>query len=306
MEKIVATTDFSANSKAGIRYAMQLSRLRKADLTFLHVHQVLRASFWSDRQYRYYIDRSKETLMREFPGFIKGIYRSMSITPPDNIQLAVHHNLDVVEGIVEYALREKASYICISTRGAGAVRKLLGTTAGKLIRTSPIPILCIPSTYRIKPVKNILYASDMTGYETELPDIIAFARPLNASVEMLHLSHPYELLIDKDLFKENLNKKAGYPVKLHYKSRDVEQSLMDEIKNAVNQSKPSVLAMFTHQDRSLFERLLLPGNANEYSSYAAIPLLSFPKSKVAAAKRVERPVSDGSKKKAKKPEYENK
>lgn len=279
MEKIVVATDFSANSKSGIRFAIQLAQLRNAELIFLHVYQVLRASFWSDQQYQHNIDHHRQVLMKEFPAFINSVYKSMSITPPRKPLLVVHHKLDTVEGIIEYAGKVQASFICISTRGAGMVRKLFGTTASRLIRTSHIPVLCIPSSYRLKPVSHVLYASDMDNYESELKMVAGFAKPLKASIEMLHLFHPYEFLLDERQFKKNLAKKTGYPVELHYKPRDIEQSLIQEIRDAIRKSKPSVVVMFTHQNRSLLERLLLPGSANEYSFQAAVPLLSFPKTK---------------------------
>jgi nucleotide-binding universal stress UspA family protein len=182
-----------------------------------------------------------------------------------------------VDGILEYAEKERVSYICISTRGAGTLKKIYGTNTGNLIANANIPVLCIPNNYKIKPVTHVLYASDMTDYENELGKVVAFAQPLNATVEMLHLAYPYEFILDKELMEQTLEKKTNYKVSLHYEKRDIDLSLMDEIKKAIDKSKPSVLAMFTNQHRTFLDRILLSSETKEYSFHAKVPLLSFNK-----------------------------
>ena len=48
MEKILVTTDFSANSKAGLRFAIQLASQYKFGLTFFHSYYVLIPTGWSN------------------------------------------------------------------------------------------------------------------------------------------------------------------------------------------------------------------------------------------------------------------
>jgi hypothetical protein len=117
----------------------------------------------------------------------------------------------------------------------------------------------------------------MTAYEQELPRVVTFAKPLNASVELLHLFWPYEFIFDQKLMEQTLQQKAGYKISLHYQSRNIEKSLIKEIEAAIDFSKPSVLVMFTNQERSLFERIFLSSNAKDYSFHAKIPLLTFNK-----------------------------
>jgi hypothetical protein len=214
--------------------------------------------------------------MEELPQFVKRVYRSMNIVPT-NYQAVAHHNLDVEAGILEYAKRQHADYICISTRGAGTFSKIYGTTTSAIIAKSSIPVLCVPSNYRLKPITSILYASDLTAYEQELPRVVAFAKPLNASVELLHFSWPYEFMLDANLVERTLEEKTGYKISLHYHRRDIEKSLMKEIESAIAASKPSILVMFTNQQRSFFQRLFLSSNTKDYSYHPKIPMLSFNK-----------------------------
>jgi hypothetical protein len=118
----------------------------------------------------------------------------------------------------------------------------------------------------------------MTDYENELKKVVDFAKPLGASVAMMHISYPYEFAFDKELAEATLQKKASYPVSLLTPKRDINHALLEDMDQAIKASKPSLLVLFTHQSRSMFEKLFFPSNAEEYSFYGKIPLLTFNKS----------------------------
>ena len=147
----------------------------------------------------------------------------------------------------------------------------------KLISTSAVPVLCIPSTYHLKALKHILYASDMTDYENELKKVVDFAAPLKATLSMMHISYPYEFTFDKELAEATLEKKAAYKVSLLTPGRNITGTLLEDIDHAVKSVKPSLLVLFTHQSRSMFEKLLFPSTAEGYSFYGRVPLLTFNK-----------------------------
>ena len=276
MEKIVVTTDLSANSRAGMRYAIQLARQRNAELIFLHVHFVLRASMWSDELYAHYVKEMQEAIMDELPGFVKSVYHTMKV-PAEGYRLELVNKIDTVDSIISFAQSVQADYIIISTRGAGKLKKLYGTNTSSLISKSPLPVICVPSTFRVKPIGKLLYASDMTDYEQELKQVVSFARPINATIEMLHVAYPFELILDKQLAEQSLKNKVGYDVNLHYTGHSNDAPLMELIEAAVKSSKTDLLVMFTNQERSFFERVFLSSSAQTYSFNAKVPLLSFRK-----------------------------
>src|SRR5690606_1798232 len=200
----------------------------------------------------------------ELTTFVAAVYKQMKVTP-GKYKCVVHHQFGTVDGIVNYAKDNKCDYICIATRGAGTMRKLFGTNTTALIKKSPIPVLCIPSSYKVKPVGKVLYASDMTDYQKEIPQVLAFAKPLKAAVELLHMSFPFEMMADKHLAASALKKKFRYDITMHYKERDFDKTLMEDLEAAVKKTKPSVVAMFTRQERSLFDRIFLGSTAAQYT-----------------------------------------
>lgn len=268
----------SANSKAGMRYAIQLAQLMDAEVTFLHVHMVLRASSWSDATYHYYIDQEKKALDKELNSFVRSVYRSMKLEVGE-YKAVVKHTFDTSDSIMAYAKKHNFDFVCISARGAGTLTKLFGTVTGALISRSPVPVVCVPKDYRTRPISSVLYASDLSDYERELKQVIAFARPLKAEVEMLHLSYPFQMIADEALVEQSLKQKFDYPVDLHYQQRDIEDSVMADIEKAVKKSKPSVVAMFTKQKQSFFERLIIGSASKEFSFKTKVPLVVFPKKK---------------------------
>ena len=276
METIIATTDLSANSKAGMRYAIQLAQKRKAALVFVHVHYIIRATTWPDNTYTAFVREEQEPIREEFSRFVQQIYKSIKLQPA-NMRMELINDFNAVDAIIAFAQKVKASYLCISTHGAGGLRKLFGTNTSSLIGKSPIPVICIPSNYRSRPVGTLLYASDMRDYEKELQKVVAFAKPLNAKVELLHVAYPWELVLDKELAEQSLEKKMDYPIHLHYRNRDSGQALLEQISDGIKTTKPDLLVMFTNQERSFFERVFLSSKAKEYSFQAKVPLLCFKK-----------------------------
>src|SRR5690606_12818781 len=102
---------------------------------------------------------------------------------------------------------------------------------------------------------------------------------LEASVTMMHITYPEEFLLDKEEAEATLQTAIGYKVNLLTPERDFTYTLMEEIENAIKFYNPSVLVLFTDRSRPMFEKLIFGSNAESYSFYGQIPLLTFNKEK---------------------------
>lgn len=276
MNRVLATTDLSRNSRAGLRFAINMAQQKKAELIFIYIHQVLRASTWSDERYEQFVSEDKENMMRELTRFVADVYKQMGVEQK-NCKCEVYHDFGVVHAVNKYAVDNDCDYICIATRGAGTVKKLFGTITAKLIKEADVPVICVPKNYRVKLLAKVLYATDMTNYEDEVARVLSFAKPLKAEVEMMHMTFPYELLIDKELAEKDLKKKFRYNITMHYETRYLERTLLEDLEQAVKKAKPSIVAMFTDRSRSFFDRILMGSMSEEFSFSTRIPLLIFKK-----------------------------
>src|SRR5690606_12423117 len=134
MERIIVPTDFSDNSKPGLRFAIRLAARGNVSLTFLHVLQIKRpfvANATEDdfeRQKAEQIQKAQAKL----EGFVRKIYQSLKVDAGD-------YQCEIIEGIkadiclIDYCKKHPdVKYIAISTRGASYMKKVLGTNTGNL------------------------------------------------------------------------------------------------------------------------------------------------------------------------------
>lgn len=276
MKHIVVTTDFSQNSKAGLRFAMQLASQSKAHVTIFNCIEVMKPTSWSDKKFEAYAKEEIEKKCDMLESFANDVFKSMKLKDPD-YSFVVELGMNVDEHVINYAKEVKADVICSSTRGAGAVKKLFGTNASKLINNSSVPVIVVPADYRHKPITTIWYSSDMENIAPELKKVQTVAKTVKAKVQVNH----YNYLLDEKLTRNKLNKIVD-----KYKNKetefvlrhlDLEHSLTWFIERDIKKEKPSLVALFTKQNRSWFSRFFLGSNSAELSFATHTPLLVFRK-----------------------------
>lgn len=263
MDKILVPTDFSNNSKPGIRFAIRMAARSRASLVFLHVIGM---------------DGDTERAQLKLNGFVYKMYQSMRIEPQD-ISCEVRKGFKADLAILEYCqLNPDIVYLCMSTRGAGFFNKILGTNTGNLIEKASIPVFAIPRDYRVKPLTNLVYASDLENIEEELQIVVDFARPKGLSVEILHFVVPSSVSTVKQL-KEDLELKMNYPLKMRVVKVDHPKSFFNNLLEQIDKLKPSVLCLFTDNERSFFEKIFSRSLAQNVSYQNNVPLLTYKKLK---------------------------
>jgi len=276
MKTILVPTDFSSSSKVGLRFAIQLASQHPYELTFFHSYNIMRPTTWSKATYEACEKKEAKKIQNHLHHFVNDVYRRMKVLP-GKIKCVIKSSVLTDSNIREYAEENKFSYICISTRGAGKLNKIFGTNTSNLINHSSVPVIAVPHNYRTNKIKSILYASDLVNLENELKKVVDFAKPLNAKVELLHFIYPSEITTGKNIINEAVRKFSRHDIKLHLENIDLAESLISNMEAAVKQSKPSMLLMFTQQNRSFFQKIFLSSKSSEYSFNAKVPLLVFNK-----------------------------
>jgi len=276
VEKILVTTDFSDHSKSGLRFAVQLAAQNACHLTFLNVHHLQTPSAWDAVRMDEYEDEQKELIHAKLVRFVEKIYAAMHIKP-QHIQYAVELSILPESSILEYAEKHTYDYICISTRGTGIFKKVLGTITSNLIHESKVPVIVVPHDYKPSKIESLIYASDLDDYEHEITRVVSFARPLGASVELLNFTSVSLKEENRKIVEKRIEEIANYPVSIYISDKKEEDDLIKAIEYAVQKVEPSVLVMFTQQNRNWFENIFYAGNSEEYSFHTKVPLLVFRK-----------------------------
>jgi nucleotide-binding universal stress UspA family protein len=275
--KVLVPTDFSDNSKAGLRFAMQWSLQQKIELLFVHVFHLTRIPQWTDEDFDKYIANEKSYYENQLELFVKRIYQSAKIKPGKCSYKALH-GISPDISLMDYCREQKdINYICIATRGAGKLNKLFGTHTGNLITKSAVPVVAVPKNYRRRPIKHLLYATDFLNTQDEFNKITDFAKPLKADIEVLHLAWPDEISPDRKAIEKKLTGKHKIGIKIKIAKTDLTHSLLEDLEAQINISNPSVIAMFTNQQRNLLQKIFVPSRAEQLSFKTRIPLVVFTK-----------------------------
>ncbi len=276
MSKILVTTDFSSNSKAGLRFAIQLAAQQKSELTFLHVYYIEKPTSWSETTATAFEKKEAAQILQKLNQFVDSVYEDLGLSSKKKT-CVIKKSLLTDSCISEYAHENKFNYLCISTRGAGKLKKLFGTNTSYLINHSPVPVIAVPFKYQAEKIKHILYASDLANLDNELKKVVEFAKPLKAKLELLHFNYPSEEETNQGIVTKAVKHFSKFEIKLHLENIDLAENLITNIERAVKKAKPSMMIMFTQQNRSFFDKIFLSSNAADYSFNAKVPLLVFNK-----------------------------
>jgi nucleotide-binding universal stress UspA family protein len=276
MTKILVTTDFSTNSKAGIRFAMQLASQTPCELVFYHAFEQLAPTAWSKEDAHTFSQNATNNCKDQLVRFLNKVFKQLK-TPVSNYKYDVEMGLDVDNLIINYAKNIDADFICMSTRGAGTLKKLIGTNASKLVNASPIPVIVVPQRYRIQPITKVAYSTDLENFEEEIKIVEKLSASLNAQVHVYHYYYPLHEMEIKQTYEMVQQKHASKNIVFHSPQLHIEYALAENLQHLIKKEKPSILVMFTKLKHNWFERFFLSNNTAEMTYDINVPLWAFRK-----------------------------
>jgi len=273
MQKILVTTDYSNNSKSGIRYAIQLAAKTKKELVFYHVFEGIEDNLWNIATEK---KSNKEHSLEKLTRFINSIYKSYNLKR-GKYSCVVDVGIDINNIMLNYIKKNNFDYICISTRGGGVIKKIMGTTTSWLIQHCPVPLIVVPKNYRISPIKEVWYASDLVNIKNELSAVQEFAQLFKAKVHVYH----YDYMIELEEVLSNLNKIAAKHITkgtyFHFRKMKIDKTISEHLQSDMTKHKPSIVVLFTKQNKNWYDRIFLRNNSNEVAFDTKTPLLILKK-----------------------------
>ncbi len=275
--KLLVTTDFSANSKGAIRFAQTLSKQSsEIEVVFYHAVHFLKPTRWSDQFFNNYKTEEMERLSSELKKFVNTTLGKDKKRFTD-IKFVIDTSISTEKDIISYAEKNKMDCICIATQGAGILRKIMGTHTSYIVNNSKIPVMVIPSHYRVKPLKRAIYLSDFENLKKEMNKIATISTPLKLNLEVLHYK---SMIAEQKKFESNLalfEKPEFKKIKLDISKKNLDLSLVERVSKYVSKSKPELLIMFTNREKGFFESIFLPSKTAELTYTTKVPVLVFSK-----------------------------
>lgn len=273
---ILVTTDFSQNSKAGIRFAIQLASQSGAPLIFLHIIQLLIPTRWNDVKAKIVVDEELEATEEQLRLFVKGVYKEERVRA-GKFDCAVRYGSPVDRAIIDYAIERKVSFICIGTRGAGVVRRIVGTHTSSLIKRAPVPVFAVPGNYKRSPIKTLMYASDLDSLKWELNKVQRLAESVKAKIDVVHYEDFVKITETRSVFEKASDRYSSGKVAFYLQKFNWEESLARHLKRAISKFRPSVVVLFSKQDRTWYERIFFSSKSASLSYDTRKPILVYPK-----------------------------
>jgi nucleotide-binding universal stress UspA family protein len=267
MNKIVVATDFSSNSKKGILFAIQLAKQTNCELIFYNVVQIYQPTIWDNSYYNVYevdeLQRSQDLL----DNFIATIYEDNNVENY-NFKCVSEIGVSASNEIIEFANKQKADYICVSTIGSGKWTQIFGTTASEFI---------VPVNYVPEPIKSLFFASDFKNFDEEFQNIKLFSNPTNATLDIYHFDYQTVLDSNENKFDTISRNHKSDKVNFHLRNLDSGKPLLEQMETEIADNKPSLVIVFTKQNRNWFDRLFLSSLSDELAYDTKTPMLVFKK-----------------------------
>lgn len=173
IDSILTTTDFSPESLTGVKYAVMLAQKFNAELTLLHVIEPAPPFSGFEKVVIASDDAALAVCARS--KLAKLVKREVKTKAAASYFVCAGKAFD---RIVEFARKDKADLIVISTHGfTGVKRVMMGSTAEHVVRHASCPVLTVSSKRPDGPlkVKRILVPIDFSNLSK---DALPYARLL--------------------------------------------------------------------------------------------------------------------------------
>jgi nucleotide-binding universal stress UspA family protein len=272
----IVPTDFSINAKIAAKYAMLLAQATNADIRLLHIiDPPLIGTDQREARYKEKVSLAKAEAAIELEKLCTELNEeSISIKCDYVIRVAERSS----EIIVSAALNNKADFIVMGTRGAGAIKKIiLGSNTASVIEDSPIPVFVIPEEVSFLNPKKIVFASRFHNSDVQAIKQLSFiASAFNAELIIVHF---FENKKDKEAgssimatFLARIREVITYPkITCHTFENENAQKGIEKFIDVVH---ADIIALST-KNRNPIEKLFSRSMTKDMSFHSKIPLLAF-------------------------------
>lgn len=275
MKKILFPTDFSRASLNAFVYALHLAKKINAQIITLHVYEFPVGT--PNDNFDFLLENYNIGKWGVFENFKSEVPKLRKIAEKEHLdKVDISHVLErgnVVDEIIHTAAKEKVDLIVLGTKGATGLKEIfLGTIAEKVIKRSKHTVIAVPSNYKFKPIKKILFLTEYEKMEmTLLKKVVDFANVLGASINVLEVSkhdeRPFEDF--KNKWRDHFN---HIDITFSYINTNATEEMILEF---INYQKINMAAMAIHH-KNLFEKLFLVSISKKMAFHSTVPILGIP------------------------------
>lgn len=285
MKHILIPSDLRQESDAVWQYILPLARQMGATMHFVHAVDDPFVKEERDHVGAEGVDKITSDLVYKFredadKAMAALIDRVRAALVGTNIAVEGHvKNGNAEEVILATAANIQPQLIVMGSHDHSKLdRMFFGSVTQAIVRKSHFPVLAIPEKYTYKPIKEVLYMSDLDSDDT-----LSIAKLLNllgGSGFHLHITH---FNLDDNASKDEELYTIGDKIRSDHKEANVSfevvdaRVLRDAYKQYIAMKKIDIIALTTRKDHGVV-RFLNPGTAVDVLYHGKLPVLVFHKS----------------------------
>ena len=278
---ILVPTDFSKHSKTAALYAARLAKKIGAELVLLNVvygQASSRAMMVTPKLEA----EMKKIANNELDRLVQGI--KTEIKGKLDISVRLLTGFPVTNVVQRFLRQAKVDLVIMGTQGATGLQKVfIGSNAAAMIQDAVVPVVIVPQNAAFKSLKKIVYATDLDNMENELSAVCQFAKPFNATIDVVHVAaEDAPTKFDLKQMKSELARKMKYEkISFHLSKND---DVAEAIDRFIIAKKADMLVMFTHK-LNFFEKLFSLSVTRKLAFHSYVPMLTFNKANLAGKKK---------------------
>jgi nucleotide-binding universal stress UspA family protein len=272
MKNILVPIDFSPYSLSAAKTAAAIALKSGSNIHLLHIADILVG--W---------DKQSIAQQQKYP-ILEARLIEVETKLDKFAQLPIFKNCNVgtiVQGGVPFeqinifAKRNKITLIVMGVHGVGeSEMKFIGSTAQRVIRTAPCPVLGVKKNYNFGNLKKILFASDFDeNVSSPVNTIKNLAYDFGANIDFAYINTASHF-VDDDTMQARMKKFTIVQKKVKFhtviqNSNEKEEGILD----CAKKRNASMIAMVTHLRREKLSYLV--GVTESVLFRSKLPVLSF-------------------------------
>jgi nucleotide-binding universal stress UspA family protein len=275
MKKILCPVDFSEVSYRGVNFANELIKVTGGTLILMNLYHITpiepgTASYLSSD----IITESEDMARKGLQDIINGLSKG------DNVvyEYVVKYGIPEDE-VPHFARVENVDLIVMGTEGAEGLKKIfVGSVTATVVEESGCPVLVVPANVEYRPIKQIVYATDLKGDESDgISFVINLAQVFDAKISFFSIQKTHNYKEEQEFIKyamENILFRHSYP-NMSFdlnEGEDIESGI-----NAYAKSKNADILVMATQERGFLKKLFTRSQTKEIVYNPQLPILAVHK-----------------------------
>lgn len=284
MKTILALTDLSAYPTHAAEYAYKLALNIKADLMLCNAFMVPAAApeagmmGWPTDAYAMLSEES-ETELDVLERHLESLgYHSQSTSVFVPKISVVSETGNICDVITRIDPKKNIQLIVAGTHNKSILSDmLLGNSMNSLINDIDFPLLLVPPKADFKPVKKLLFASDLefAGSDTAaLEKLIKLVAPMETRITLTHVCNEKR---DNDEKIQNILRAIADKISYeHINYNFIHESDTEKGLHHLCEKEGADMLVMIHHNHSLLERIFTTSHSQKMATQTSIPLLVMP------------------------------